>query len=209
MAHAPAFLPLDLDAINADYYGANCHKWLLAPTGSGFIYFGTGAEDRVQPLQVSWGWRSDRTRLNECDEWGSTPRIRHFEFEGTRDPCAWIAIADAIGFQEEMGFDPIRTRIGELTRYVRRRMTGLAGLTLATPDHPQLHGAMTAFNLPPATDAAELRRGLWERHRIEAPIVERPDRLLIRVSTHFYNTEEEVDRLAAALPDLLRQTRKE
>src|SRR5436305_918458 len=41
-AHAPAFVPLALDDIGADYYGANLHKWLLAPTGSGFLYFGPG-----------------------------------------------------------------------------------------------------------------------------------------------------------------------
>jgi isopenicillin-N epimerase len=202
-AHAPAFVPTDLDAIQADFYGANCHKWLLAPTGSGFLYFGPGASERVQPLQVSWGWRHDRSRLDERDDCGSTPRTRHFEFAGTRDPSAWIAVADAIAFQEELGFDQIRARIGELTRYVRRRLPGLAGLTIATPNHPEMHGAMTAFNLPPDTDAPALRRGLWERFRIEAPIVERPDRLLIRVSTHFYNTEEEVDRLVGALPELL------
>ncbi len=203
-AHAPAFVPLDLDAIGADFYGANCHKWLLAPIGTGFLYFGPGASERVQPLQVSWGWRQDRRRLDERDEWGSTPRVRYFESEGTRDPCGWIAIADAIAFQEEIGFERIRTRIGELTGYVRRRLTGHAGLTLATPAHPEMHGAMTAFNLPAGTDAASLRRDLWDRYHIEAPIIERPDRLMIRVSTHFYNTEEEVDRLVAALSDLLR-----
>jgi isopenicillin-N epimerase len=205
-AHAPGSLPLDLEAIHADFYGANCHKWLLAPTGSGFLYFGPGAAERVQPLQVSWGLRPDRTRMDERDEWGSTPRLRQFEFEGTRDPCAWIAVADAIEFLEDIGTDRIATRIGELTQHVRRRLTDLAGLTLATPENSALHGAMTAFNLPPvgSRDVNELRRGLWERHRIEVPIVERPDRLLVRVSTHFYNTEEEVDRLAEALTDLLR-----
>ena len=142
--------------------------------------------------------------MDELDSWGSTPRLRHFEFEGTRDPSAWIAVADAIAFQEEIGFDRICTRIGELTSYVRNRLTGLAGLTLATPDHPEMHGAMTAFNLLPGTDAAGLRCGLWDRYHVEAPIVERPDRLLLRVSTHFYNTEDEVDRLAVALTELLR-----
>src|SRR5438552_4072020 len=62
-AHAPAFVPMDLDGIGADFYGANCHKWLLAPTGSGFLHFGPGNEDRLQPLQVSWGWKPDRARL--------------------------------------------------------------------------------------------------------------------------------------------------
>jgi isopenicillin-N epimerase len=199
-AHAPAFVPLDLDAIGADFYGANLHKWLLAPTGSGFLYFGEGAAERVQPLQVSWGWRPDRTRLDERDEHGSTPRLRQFEFEGTRDPCPWLAVPAALDFQAGLGFDNIRGRIAELTAYIRRR---LGGLEAATPGHPELCGAMTAFRLPPHAEAAALRRGLWERYRVEAPVIERPDRLLVRASTHFYNTEAEVDRLAEALAGLL------
>ena len=107
-AHAPAFLPLNLDAIGADFYGANCHKWLLAPTGSGFLYRPPAAMDRLQPLQVSWGWRPDRAQLDERDEFGSTPRLRLFEFEGTRDPCPWLAIPAAIDFQEELGWERIR-----------------------------------------------------------------------------------------------------
>jgi isopenicillin-N epimerase len=202
-AHAPAFLPLNLDDINADYYGGNCHKWLLAPIGSGFLYAAAGALERLQPLQVSWGWRADRARLDEHDEFGSTPRLRLFEFEGTRDPCAWLAVPSAIDFQAELGWQRIRARIAELTRHVRRRLTGLAGLTPYTPDAPELCGAMVAFQLPSGVDAPALRRRLWEEFRIEVPIIERPDRLLLRTSTHFYNIEEEVDRLAEALPRLL------
>ncbi len=202
-AHAPAFVPLNVDEIAADFYGSNCHKWLLAPTGSGFLYLGPGAWERVEPLQVSWGWRPDRTRLDERDEFGSTPRTRYLEFEGTRDVCPWLAVPAAIDFQAEIGVERIRGRIGELTRYVRQRLNGLAGLKLTTPDHPELHGALTAFRLPLGVDAVALRRGLWEGPRIEAPVIERPEGLLIRTSTHFYNTEAEVDRLAEVLPGLL------
>jgi isopenicillin-N epimerase len=202
-AHAPAFVPLDLDAVGADFYGANCHKWLLAPTGSGFLYFGPGADERVEPLQVSWGWRTDRARLDEPDEFGSAPRLRRFEFEGTRDPCPWLAVPAAIDFQAGLGWERIRGRIAELTAYVRRRLGGELGLPPATPGAPTLSGAMTAFRLPPGTDAQALRRRLWEEHRVEAPVIERADGLLVRASTHFYNTEEEVDRLAGALTALL------
>jgi isopenicillin-N epimerase len=221
-AHAAAMIPVDLDAIGADFYGGNCHKWLLAPTGSGFLYLGRGSEDRLPPLQVSWGWHHDRSRLDERDEWGMTARLRALEFEGTRDPCPWLAIPAAIDFQAEIGWDRVRRRIAELAAYVRGRLGEVAGLTLATPTHPEMHAAMTAFRLPDDVDPAALRRGLWEKYRIEAPIVERPPgftgcaatqdgfldwRSLIRASTHFYSTEEEVDRLAAALPVLLASAR--
>jgi isopenicillin-N epimerase len=202
-AHAPAMIALDLEALGCDFYGGNCHKWLLAPTGSGFLYLGAGGADRLQPLQVSWGWHHDRTRPDERDEFGSTPRLRAFEFEGVRDPCPWLAVPAALDFQDGLGWDRVRGRITALAHHARRRLTGLCGLTPATPANPALHGGMTAFRLPAGTDPVELRRGLWERHRIEAPVVERADGYLLRISTHFYNTETEIDRLAEALPDLL------
>ena len=202
-AHAPAMLPLDVDAVGADFYTGNCHKWLLAPTSSGFLVLGRGSEDRLQPLHVSWGYHHQRDRLDERDDFGSTPRIRNLEFEGTRDPCSWLAVPDAIDFQTEIGWEAIRTRIAELASYVRKRMVETAGLPLATPAEPELHGALTAFQLPIAgpENAVKLRRAIW-KHRIEIPIVERPDRLLIRFSTHFYNTEDEIDQMMAVLKEV-------
>jgi isopenicillin-N epimerase len=197
-AHAPAMVPLRLNELGCDFYGANCHKWLLAPTGAGFLYIGPGNEDRLQPLQVSWGWRLDRTRADERDEFGSTPRLRALEFEGTRDLCPWLAVPEAIRFQEGLGWERIRRRNAELAGLVRERF-GALGLRPATPADPELHGFMTAFRLPHGTDPVRLRRRLWEGHRIEVPIVERPEGPLIRVSAHFYNTEEEIIHLAEAL----------
>jgi isopenicillin-N epimerase len=198
-AHAPAMLALNLEEIDADYYGGNCHKWLLAPTGSGFLYLGRRTE-LLQPLQVSWGWHPDHRRLDERDELGSTPRLRFVEFEGTRDLCPWLAVPAAIDFQEALGVERIRGRIKELVCHVRKRLDRC--LERVTPAVPGLHGAMTAYRLPAGTDAARLRTQLWEEHRIETPIIERPESLLIRISTHFYNTEEEIDVLARALERL-------
>jgi isopenicillin-N epimerase len=203
-AHAPAMLPLDIDAIGADFYTGNCHKWLLAPTGSGFLVLGPGNEDRLQPLHVSWGYHFERGQIDQRDEFGSTPRLRHLEFEGTRDTCPWLAVPEAIAFQTELGWERIRGRIAELTEHSRQQMAGKVGLPSATPAQPGMHGAMTAFELPidGPERAVALRQAIW-KHRIEVPIIERPERLLIRLSTHFYNTEDEIDRLAQVLPDAL------
>lgn len=210
-AHAPAMVPLNLKDIGCDFYGANCHKWLLAPTGAGLLYLGEGNEDRLQPLQVSWGWHRDvpahplgaalpRSR-DDRDVFGTTPRLRFYEFEGTRDICPWLAVPTAIDFQQALGWQDIRARNELLVRHARQRL----GMRLppATPEHPRLHGFLTAFCLPQEADGARIRQQLWERFRIEAPLVERPERLLLRVSTHFYNTEVEIDRLREALDVLL------
>lgn len=210
-AHAPAMIPLSVNHIGADFYTANLHKWLLAPSGAGFLVIGPGNEDRVQPLHVSWGYHADKYPIgerarsagpDERDNYGSTPRIRFLEFEGTRDICPWLAVPTAINFQAELGWDPVRGRIAELAAYTRK-VIGDTGLSLATPAVSGLHGAMTAFNLPTGVIAAKLRKQLWDR-RIEIPVIERPDRLLLRVSHHFYTTEGEIDRLAEALPEILR-----
>jgi isopenicillin-N epimerase len=220
-AHAPAMVPLALDQLGCDFYGGNCHKWLLAPTGAGFLWLGPGNEDRLQPLQVSWGWQHDVRRLDERDEFGSTPRLRFLEFEGTRDVCPWLAVPAALDFQAGIGWQAIRQHNAGLVEYVRRRLGAVRGLTLHTPTHPELHGFLTAFRLPAHAVAAELRRRLWQEYRMEVPIIERPDEspirvgtlspeqalgpcCLVRVSTHFYNTEQEIDGLAAALTELLK-----
>jgi isopenicillin-N epimerase len=197
-AHAPGMIPLRLDALPCDFYGGNCHKWMLAPSGSGFLYIGKGNEDRLQPMQVSWGWKVDRRHPDDRNEVGSTPRIYAFEFEGTRDPCAWLAVPRAIDFQADIGWEPIRARNEELAAYMRGQFATQLGWPLWSPPHPELHAFMTAFRLPEHYQAEPLRKFLWSR-RIEIPVIERPYGLLLRVSTHFYNTREEIDRLCVAM----------
>lgn len=211
-AHAPVYIPLNVSDVNADFYGGNLHKWLLAPSGAGFLVIGPGNEDRLQPLHVSWGYHADKYPIGEVaqsagpdarDAYGSTPRIRFLEFEGTRDPGAWLAVPAAIDFQAEYGFDNVRSRIAELAAYTRKVIgEGGVGLPLATPAAPGMCGAMTAFELPAGSSAPKLRKELWAR-RVEIPVIERPDRLLLRVSHHFYTTEAEIDRLEEVLREIL------
>lgn len=209
-AHAPAMIPLNLTEIGADFYTANLHKWLLAPIGAGFLVIGPGNEDRLQPLHVSWGYFADKYPLGEIvksvgpddrDNYGSTPRVRFLEFEGTRDICPWLAVPAAIDFQTKLGWDNVRNRIAELAEYTRQVIARI-GLKLATPAVPGLHGAITAFELPPGINPVKLRKELWDR-RVEIPVIERPDRLLTRVSHHFYTLESEIDRLAEVLPSAI------
>ena len=194
-AHAPAMLPLALDAIGADFYGGNCHKWLLAPTGTGFLHFTTGNEDRLQPLQVSWGWHHDRSRPDERDEFGSTPRLRALEFEGTRDPCPWLAVPTAIDFQAALGPEAIRARIAELAG-TSGNAWARAGTHARHARPPALCGALTAFRIPDAWRPEALRATSGRRIASRLPSSNVPI-ATSSASTHFYNTTDEVDRLGA------------
>ncbi|MER6999326.1 aminotransferase class V-fold PLP-dependent enzyme [Streptomyces sp. NPDC000410] len=204
-AHAPAFTDLNLADIPCDFYAGSGHKWLLAPTGVGFLHIGAGREDSLRPMQVSWAYQPPPGSgpADERDQFGSTPRLRRLECEGTRDICPWLAVPESIDFQAALGHDRIRARMRALADYSRQRLTGWQGMEPVTPEQTDLSGGMVAFRLPAGTDAAALRRGLWERFRIETSVVERPDQPLLRVSTHFYNTEAEIDVLTAALKELM------
>jgi isopenicillin-N epimerase len=206
-AHAPAMIPLNVSDVGADFYTGNLHKWLLAPSGAGFLAIGLGNEDRLQPLHVSWGYHPDAYPIGETgqsagpddrDLYGSTPRIRFLEFEGTRDVTPWLVVPEAIDFQAALGWDAIRGRIAELIAYTRYRIR----LPPATPADRRLCGSMVAFRLPDGGDIGRWKKALWAE-RIEVPLILRPDRTLIRVSCHFYSTVAEIDRLAEILPGLI------
>ncbi|WP_031505763.1 aminotransferase class V-fold PLP-dependent enzyme [Streptomyces megasporus] len=206
-AHAPALIDLDLASVPCDFYAGSGHKWLLAPTGVGFLHIGEGRQDSLEPLQVSWAYHpaAGSGAPDERDRFGSTPRLRRLECEGTRDLCPWLVLPEAIDFLAGFGHHRIAARRRELADRVRHRLTGLRGLEPATPEAPGLSAGMVAFRLPPGRDANEVRRGLRERHRIETSAVEGPDGPLLRISVNFYNTEAEIDRLADALEELMGQ----
>ncbi|ANW18123.1 aminotransferase class V-fold PLP-dependent enzyme [Streptomyces clavuligerus] len=203
-AHAPGFLDLDLSRIPCDFYAGSGHKWLLAPTGVGFLHLAPGRLEELEPTQVSWAYEPPEGSGPPAarDRFGSTPGLRRLECEGTRDICPWLATPESIDFQAELGPGAIRARRRELTDHARRLLADRPGRTLLTPDSPELSGGMVAYRLPPGTDAAELRRGLWERFRIEAAVAEQPPGPVLRISANFYTTEEEIDRLADALDAL-------
>jgi isopenicillin-N epimerase len=153
-------------------------------------------------MHVSWGYHPDRRQPDVVDQFGTTPRLRFYEFEGFRDPCAWIAVKTAIEFQEELGLERIQARNAELVAQVRSRLDGVAGLERITPMHPELHGFITAYRMPPGATGPDWQRQLWERHRIELAFPERPSYWILRVSTHFYTTSEEIDLLGRAFTEM-------
>lgn len=202
-AHAPGMVPLDLNRLGADFYCANLHKWLLAPLGAGFLYCGPGRADLLQPLQVSWGWRYERDRADLSDGNGGTFRQRAIEFQGSRDLTPWLAVPEAIRCHLDVGTDQVRKNQLDLGTLVRQRVEHRTDLKCVSPTVEELRGGLTAFLLPDSVNPEQLRGVLWERHRIEINVVSHPNGNLLRVSTHFYNLDEEVERLARALPECL------
>lgn len=198
-AHGPGMLPLDLGGLGAHFYAANLHKWFLAPVGAAFLFVERGMEEHLQPWQVSWAFEEDRSRPDEPNAFGSTPWIRQFEMEGTRDITPWRVLHLCCDFHEAIAPEARQRRFLELSDAVRAKLEGLGAMRCVTPRNPRLRGALTSFLVPTHLDGQALRQRLWERHRVEINLVELGRAQYFRVSTHLYNTQGEIDALAQAL----------
>jgi isopenicillin-N epimerase len=177
-AHAPGQIELDLEAIGADIYAGNCHKWLCAPKGSAFLYARRDAQALIDPLVVSWDW-ADSAAFHELHRW-----------QGTRDPSAQLAVPAAIDFQLAHDWPVVRARCHALLERIRDAI----GLEPLTDDFVQMLG----FRLP-VVDGTAFKRDLYDRHRIEVPVVETKDGWTMRVSIQGYNDDADADALIAAL----------
>ncbi len=196
-AHAPGHIDLHLDTLGADFYTGNCHKWLCAPNGSGFLYARPERQALLHPLVVSWGWQARKP--------GPSPFQDFFEWTGTSDPSAYLSVPAAIAFQARHNWPRVRADCHALARQARERVAALTGLEQICPDSPEWWGQMCTIPLPLADSAAGevLKHKLWDDYQVEVPIVDWQDRLFVRVSIQAYNTPGDVDRLVDALARLL------
>jgi isopenicillin-N epimerase len=170
------------------------------PPGSAFLYARREVQDLLQPLVISWGWEPERTNLLNFE--GETARfVLENEWQGTRDPAAYLSVPAAIQFQAEHDWPRVRAECHEPLRGTRRRIEEVTGLPQICPDAPEWYVQMAAFPLP-ACDAAALQRRLWDEYR-EVPNIEWNGRQLVRVSVQGYNTHEDIEGLVGALADLL------
>ncbi len=196
-AHAPGQIDLHLDALQADFYIGNCHKWLSAPVGAGFLYARPERQPLLEPLVVSWGWRAERPR--------GLPFQEYFAWTGTADPSAYLSVPSAIAFQAQHDWPGVRAVCHQLAILARARIAALTGLHHICPETTEWWSQMCAVPLPITDRAAaeDLQRKLWERYQVEVPIVSWLDRCFVRVSIQAYTAPYHVERLIDGLAALL------
>ena len=194
-AHAPGQVPVDLHALGVDFYGGNCHKWLSAPKGAGFLYARRDVQHLLEPLVVSWGW--------QARDPGPSRFIDEQERQATRDISAYLSVPAAIEFQAANDWSRIRAECHELARRTASEVAELTGLPPLTADSPSWYAQMVTMPLPPGDDAA-LKARLYDRYRIEIPVVVWRDQRFVRISVQGYNTRADAQKLVDALAEILR-----
>jgi len=200
-AHAPGMIPLSMRTIDADFYAGNCHKWMMAPIGAGFLHVADRFQQVVSPLVTSWGWEFPAEAIGDDSGWGGSKWSQRVEFQGTADRSPHLVIPEAIDFRHQIGESAVHQRTTFLARYARTAL-GSAGLIPFLPQ--ELTGAMTAFEFPPV-DPVRAREWMWQTHRISIPFTRAAGKSFLRISTAWFNTRLEIDRLAEIVPNIPHQ----
>ncbi len=206
-AHGPGMLDLDLRRLGAAYYTGNLHKWVCAPKGAALLYVRRDRQEGLRPASISHGYSNRDRGPTFHDE---------FDWTGTDDPTPWLSVPTALDTIAAMlpgGWAEVRKRCREQALRAQARLA--QALKIDVPAPASMIGALAALPLPPsphppptsALYVSPLQTALFERHRIEVPIVPwplHPNRLL-RISAFLYNTDADYEHLAGVLPGLLRE----
>lgn len=207
-AHAPGMLPwLNVGALGASYYTANCHKWVCSPKGSAFLYVRPDVQSQVRPLALSNNAEKPRP--------GRDQFLTEFEYVGTQDYTGILAIADAIAFMGALlpgTWGEVMARNHGLCLRARRLICDALGAGVPCPD--AMVGSIATIVLPaheperharlmtrPTRYHDALQDALVNRWRIQVPVwgVPGSERRFLRISAQVYNSPAQYEYLANAL----------
>jgi selenocysteine lyase/cysteine desulfurase len=191
LAQAAGQFPLDLARVGCAFAAASGSKWLLGPLGTAFFYF---RRDWIDRLHVAWTG-SHTGRLDyDAGRYEFAAGARRFEFGGRHLPLVG-AMVTAVDWVAAFGWEAVEARAAMLASRLKAALARLPGVALLTPAPPPLSTGIVTFSLA-EHQPGEVVGALRERWRIRS----RPTMFNgVRISLAFFNTEEEVDLIAAAV----------
>lgn len=183
-------LPLNLHALPVDFFSSGGHKWLLAPVGVGCLYVSERVMERVHPVIV--GWHSVKHAGNFANlDFTLREDARKFE-EGSSSMMGIFAFGAAVDLLSEAGAQRIWEKIRALHEHA---IEGLKqkGYEILSPLKQENRSGILTFG-----SSRHAPEKIFER-LTEAHVVAALRGGGIRISPHFYNTVEEVDRMLEVL----------
>lgn len=194
-AHAVGMIPMNIEDIGCDFYTSSCHKWLLAPKGVGMLYMAEKHQNKVLPLIKGYNMRNAETASK-------------YDMTGTRDMTHHAGLGYAIDYQNKIGWESrIRPYCKGLAAYLQKRVTDIPGGRLMIPADPDQSGFLTCFTID-GIKMGEIGRILFEDYSIETAMTRPNGTLSFRISTHFYNNYDDIDKFIASIQEIIK-TRKE
>ena len=190
-AQSGGSIPIDVKALDVDFYAIPGQKWLCGPEGTGALY--VRAEAMADLLPTFTGYPSQKG-LDSEGHYLPAAGARRFEM-GTVYWPGLAGIHASLTLREEMGNDALYSQIQEITATCREMLEEIPGVTLATPDR---HAGLLSFTMEGVV--ADEAVGKLAAQKIIIRSVHEPD--LLRVSTSFYNDESDVLRLRDGLESL-------
>lgn len=184
-AQALGMLPMNVHELGVDFVAASPHKWLQAPKGLGLLYVRADIRDGLRPLWVTWGQRL----------WAGTGRI--FEDYGTRNLPEVLALGNAIDFQDKLGAKAKEARYRQLWEYFRKKVEGSSRLIWRSPTQWEVSASLFALGVK-GKSSEDLFKALWPKKGFVFRAFSGEDFDAARISPNVSNTEEEIDRFAAA-----------
>ena len=193
-AHVPGHIDLNIEALNPDFYTGTLHKWMLAPKGSSFLYVKKEFQAAIDPLVVSWGYES----LSP----GESRFIDYHEHQGTRDVSAFICTPKVVAFLEENDWKEKSEACRKLVLSNYQRFCDLLNTEPICPITEEFLGQMAS--IPIQTDKPnELKEVLYNKYKIQIPVMPLNDKIFLRFSINVYNSQEDLDVLYLAIADII------
>jgi L-cysteine/cystine lyase len=192
-AQSTGAIPLDMRALGVDAYSSPGQKWLCGPEGTGALFVSEAAAEK---FGASFAGGHTFEHFDELGGFALHADGRRFETGTTYRPGMLGLAASVQWLQDEVSLDWATERIATLAQYLRDALRRVEGVDVLTP--PGRQAGLTTFTFPewePMAVVEELAdRGIVIRS------IGRP--ACLRVSTGFYNTEDEIDRLVDALREV-------
>jgi isopenicillin-N epimerase len=195
-AHVPAHIPLDLATLQADIYTGACHKWMMTPKGCSFLYIKRELQHAFDPVIISWGYQSANPSHSQF--------LDYNQMQGTRDFSAFLTVPKAVEFLTEHNWPVVAARCRGMVRDNAPRFFELLGSAPLCPLTDDFLGQMISIPIQ-APEPEKLQRHLFVHYHIEVPIMRHEQRVFLRYSIQAFNTQQDLDRLYAALIEIKAQ----
>jgi len=197
-AQAAGAIPLDVDAIGADFYAVPGQKWLLGPEGTGALAVSAAALDWAEPLAAGYFGGATPYGTGRAHLWADA---RRFEVAGFHKPSI-VGLGRSVGWLSMyVGLPWAYARSAALAAEMAAKLRRIPGVTVVTPHDAA--GTLLTFRIagwPAQTVVEELGRRIF---LVARPI---PGFDAVRLSIGWWNTDDEIGRVADAVAELARHT---